>query len=310
MRILFIGLGSIGSRHIKNLSAVLAERGIDFEIDALRSGERPLREGVAELLNASYPNFESLPHDYDVAFVTNPTSMHEETVKKAAAVARDLFIEKPVFSETDVDVDALGLKADSVYYVACPLRHKAVLQRLKEACVEQGKPPVAARAICSSYLPEWRKGTDYRTCYSAHRDQGGGVVLDLIHEWDYLSHLLGLPERVQCMAGQRSALEIDSDDVAVYIADFGRTLLSLHLDYVGRVSERVCTLFFDDETVEADILANTLTFKKAGRTETFPANDFYVTEMNYFIDCVLSRRTDNMNTVPHALAVLKAATQQ
>ena len=54
MKILFVGLGSIGSRHIKNLHAVLCERGIEHSIHALRNSDSPLREGVAELLSKTY----------------------------------------------------------------------------------------------------------------------------------------------------------------------------------------------------------------------------------------------------------------
>ena len=52
---LFVGLGSIGTRHLKNLANLCADRGWALQADALRSDlSRPLRDGVAELLHAQY----------------------------------------------------------------------------------------------------------------------------------------------------------------------------------------------------------------------------------------------------------------
>ena len=59
----------------------------------------------------------------------------------------------------------------------------------------------SARVLCSSYLPGWRPGVDYRTVYSAHKDMGGGVTIDLIHEWDYLVELFGKPEKMYNFKG-------------------------------------------------------------------------------------------------------------
>ena len=72
---------------------------------------------------------------------------------------------------------------------------------------------VSARAICSSYLPEWRPGTDYRRTYAALAG-AGGVKLDLIHELDYLLTRFGLPERSCLLDGQLSHLELKSVDGA------------------------------------------------------------------------------------------------
>ena len=50
---LFVGLGSIGTRHLKNLANLCADRGWTLQADALRSDlTRPLRPGAAELLHA------------------------------------------------------------------------------------------------------------------------------------------------------------------------------------------------------------------------------------------------------------------
>ena len=54
-------------------------------------------------------------------------------------------------------------------------------------------------------------GVDYRTVYSAHKAMGGGVTIDLIHEWDYLVELFGVPDKLYNFKGTYSDLEIDSD---------------------------------------------------------------------------------------------------
>ena len=87
---------------------------------------------------------------------------------------------------------------------------------------------ICVRAMSSSYLPDWRPGQDYRKTYSAHKDLGGGVSIDLIHEWDYLTYLFGWPKKVHSFIGKKSNLEIDSDDYAIYIAEFEKMIAELH----------------------------------------------------------------------------------
>ena len=78
----------------------------------------------------------------------------------------------------------------------------------------------SVRAMCSSYLPEWRPGVDWKKCYSAHADMGGGVDIDLIHEWDYLTYLFGFPHNVYSIRGQFSDVTADSCDNAIYIGEY------------------------------------------------------------------------------------------
>ena len=98
---LFIGLGSIGTRHLKNLTAICAQRGLALRADALRSDlARPLRPGAAELLHSQFTTLQdsaALPH-YDLAFITNPTSLHAQALEEIRGLADALFIEKPIVS--------------------------------------------------------------------------------------------------------------------------------------------------------------------------------------------------------------------
>lgn len=258
MKICFVGLGSIASRHIKNLKELFKD---DVLIDILRSGKgNKLHDDILEIIQTQYFDYEMLPKDYDIIFITNPTRLHYETLQKLQEHAKHFFIEKPVFETGKEDVANLQLKRDSVYYVACPLRYTNVIQYLKENI--DFNQVYSMRCISSSYLPDWRPGTDYRNTYSAKKELGGGVSIDLIHEWDYICYLAGQPKKVHSFIGRKSNLEINSDDLAVYIAEYPDKFVELHLDYLGRKAIRKIELFTKDDSIEADLIEQKIVYRK------------------------------------------------
>lgn len=304
LKICMIGIGSIGSRHLKNLHDILRERDCPFQIDALRSGNRPLSADLAALLTDTYYAYADLPSDYDVIFITNPTSLHYAAMEACMNKTRHMFIEKPVFDRTDYDLRRLNVRPDGIYYVACPLRYRKVIQYLKE--FTRDKAVFSARAICSTYLPDWRPGVDYRETYSARKDMGGGVGIDLIHEWDYLCYLFGKPRNVRNFSGTYSDLEITSEDLSVYIAQYDHLLLSLHLDYFGRYDRREIELYLKDDVVVGDLIRSRVQFLKSGKTMEFPEerNEYQKKEIACFLDMVAGKR-ENHNPLSLAYDVLK-----
>ena len=308
---LFIGLGSIGSRHLKNLHTICAERGITLAADALRSSlNRPLRPGVAELLRAKFTSLDdpAAREHYDLAFITNPTSLHAEALQSLRGRAGALFIEKPIFSADQAGLDpAALLDPGQKAYVAAPMRWCGVMLALKKR-LETGADgrPYCARVLCSSYLPDWRPGVDYRTVYSAHKAMGGGVTIDLIHEWDYLVDLFGAPERLYNLRGQYSELEIDSDDVSLYIAQYPGMLAEVHLDYFGRGYRRSIELFTPSGSLVADFGAGTLTLPDgAVEAYTEDVNARYLREMAYFLDYAAGPQAVSLNPPATAAQVLR-----
>ena len=162
------------------------------------------------------------------------------------------------------------------------------------------------RSISSSYLPEWRPGVDYRKTYSAHRDMGGGVSIDLIHEWDYLTFLFGMPEKIFSIIGKKSQLEIDSDDYAIYISEYKNMIAELHLDYFGRKTIREIQIFTKKDTIVGDIANNKIIFLNKGRTIDFceERDDFQKREMIYFLNAI-SEGLVHADWFDHGLDVLR-----
>lgn len=307
-KIAFVGLGSIATRHLKNVAAFLSNRGDTYSIDLYRSQMRPLPEELAALVKEVYLYTDEIPADrkYDVVFVTNPTSMHYETVESFTSHTNSFFIEKPVFDSTEVDESIFKLIEGKHSYVACPLRYNPVLQYVKE-CVDLNKV-ISVRAISSSYLPDWRPGQDYRKTYSAHKDMGGGVSIDLIHEWDYLTWLFGMPTECKQMISKVSNLELDSDDLAIYIGRNEKTTFELHLDYFGRQTLRTLDLFTEDDTIHCDLIGGTVSYLKEGKTVKLESerNAFQMKEIEHFFE-IINNKTNNDSTPDHAYRVLKIA---
>lgn len=306
-KIAIIGLGSIGRRHLVNISRVLSERKDSYTIDVIRSGiHGNTDESLSDLINNVYYSYEEVPQDYDVIIISNPTAAHYETIKRYIPNTMHMFIEKPVFNSSDLSLNNMGLKSDGIYYVACPLRYSGVIQYIKNKvdlcnlyCV---------RVMSSSYLPDWRPKIDYRTTYSASNSQGGGVSLDLIHEWDYICYLFGEPKRVFNIAGKFSDLEIDSDDISVYIAEYEKFLVEVHLDYIGRKPIREVQLFTRDDTIQIDILNASIHYLKSGNVISFSEtrDDVHLREIIHFFD-IIEGREQNSNDIKTAMATIKIA---
>ncbi len=302
-----VGVGSIGLRHLHNIIHYLDEIQASAVIDLVRSGKgKKLEAELEKRIDHIYTEADVIPDDYDIMFITNPTHMHYDTIRRYAAKTRHMFIEKPVFDDAGADIGGLGLNSGNVYYVACPLRYTAVIQALRKICMEARI--FSVRAICSSYLPDWRPGSDYRDSYSAHKDQGGGVSIDLIHEWDYLCYLFGTPDKVLNVRGHFSDLEIDSDDLSIYIAAYGAVTVELHLDYFGRKAIREVMIFTDQDTIVGDLTNSEIRFLSSGEVISFQEekNDFYKKEIAHFFD-LIEGRVKNENDIRAALKTLRIA---
>ena len=99
-----IGLGSIGKRHIKNLQKLLKSKNLVFQIDALRSSDKELDAEIQDILQHQFCKVEELPDDYDVIFITNPTSLHFDTIKKVIKKKNQNFMEKPLYANDESQI--------------------------------------------------------------------------------------------------------------------------------------------------------------------------------------------------------------
>lgn len=301
MKILFIGLGSIGKRHLKNVKQYLSENKIKYDIHCLRSKKNC---NSNEDINKVLYSFNDLDTDYDCIFITNPTHKHYDTLKKVINKGRYFFLEKPVFDCYKYNISFIDNYLAKRIYVAAPLRYTPILDGIKN--IIKNEKVYSIRSICSTYLPDWRMNQDYREVYSAHKDQGGGVSIDCIHELDYITYLVGFPEKIYNLQDKVSSLEVDCEDISIYIARTKNVFIELHLDYFGKQWRREVELVTQNGMIRGDFINKKIYNSNSSQEIKFEydANFMYVKEIEYFFENVC-RDKGNWNDIYEAVKLLK-----
>lgn len=287
-RALIVGYGSIGARHARILESLGCEIGV---VSAREDVSYPTWKTLGEALAAFEPTH---------ILVAAETSRHVALYRELLSHPASLLIEKPLFSELE-DVPA----RDDVY-VAYNLRFHPVLAEMKDRCGEE--PAFSAEITVGSYLPDWRPGTDYRQCYSADAERGGGVLRDLSHELDAALWLFGAWRRLTAHGGHFSDLEITSDDTFVILgaAERCRSLM-VRLNYLDRWPRREYVANLAGRTLKGDVVAATL--RENGDEEAFNVADRDVTYRAMHEDwlgprhrlCTFAEGMETMRTIDRVL---------
>ena len=316
MKILMVGLGSIGQRHVRNLRQLLGD---ELELLAYRvrglghvitpgMGADATRDVASEYNIRVFANLdEALRQRPDAAFICNPNSMHLATAIACLRADCDLFIEKPLAASLDGIGELLSLAAgrfrDRIVMVGYQLRFHPCLGKLSEI-LASGRLGnlLAVRCVTGEYLPDWHPYEDYREAYVATPEMGGGVMLAQIHEADYLYSLFGVPKSVFALGGHWSELEISADDTASILMEAatgsGRTLpIHLHQDCLQAPPTKQCEVIGDRGKAVMDLVANTVTVYQRGAPAPtvlqfpgFERNQLFLDQTSHFLDCMRTRQ--------------------
>lgn len=291
MKILVVGCGSIGARHIRNLKELRVG-----EIAACDTDESRLSAVTAELsLKEVYTDLGSaLGKGYEAVLVCTPPSTHIAIAKKALEHGSNIFIEKPL-SHTLDGVDDLIKQASRkkrVLSVGYNFRFHPGLKMVKDSVAKNEVGTVlTVRAQFGQYLPDWRPWQDYTKSYTARSDLGGGIILDGSHEIDYLRWLLGEVREVSCFAGNPKSLETETEGIAGILLRFESGCIGeVHLDYVRPGYARNCEIVGERGVIRWDFKSSTvdryLRDTDQWQSVESEGEDMYIAEMKDFIASV------------------------
>ena len=252
--ILISGYGSIGRRHVNILSRLVKKKNITILTNQKVSNFRTVK--TLKALNEVNPHY---------IVICNPTSDHLNKVKFIEKNCRNKFVlvEKPLFSKPD----KINTEKNK-YYVGYSLRFNPIINFLKKKI--KSKKIWNVNIFCGSYLPNWRSNINYRKSASAKKSLGGGVLLDLSHELDYVQWLFGKIEIEHCKSMKLSNLNIGTDD---FLNLTGKTKnvpsIQITLNYFTREPTRQIFIDGKNVSVQADLIKKNVVYYDGNKKKIY-----------------------------------------
>jgi predicted dehydrogenase len=313
MKILVIGTGSIGKRHIDNLVALGAEV-LAFSYRG-QTETRPQWQDRVQFVD-EWPSSLS---QVDAVVIANSTAQHMEVATACAQANVPFFIEKPLSHQMQ-GVDALLSAVEQAALVVeagFMMRLHPNLRWIRDQlATNTWGAALYMRASVGQWLPDWRPGTDHRLGYGAFRASGGGVIFDLIHELDLVQWMLGPVADVNAMVAHDPRLGIETEAVAqIGLKMQSGALAQVHLDYVRPVYGRELEVVCEHGVISWHYGQGTVTLERPGQTPEvvhripadFERNTMFMAHMGHFLKRVAKSSEAPVSSLADAAHVLRVA---
>jgi len=312
MKVLVVGYGSIGRRHIENLSSL---KNMEIIVFTKRKHDKFLKQKKCKIYSSIKDCIKENPK---FAIIANETHLHIKTALSLAKAKIHLLIEKPLSHSLIGTQKLLNIvnKNKLTILIGCNFRFHPCLELMRKIVLQGDLGRViSVRVENGSFLPDWHKYENYQTSYAAKNSLGGGAILTCIHEIDYLYWFFGNIKNVFSVTGRFSDLNIEAEDLSAIIMKFNNNVIAeAHLDYFQQPSVRNCKVIGTKGTLTWDIESNTVRLydiknKKWVETLKLPKYDInmtYIKELDHFIKCI-QNKTKSINDLNEGIYTLKVA---
>ena len=294
-RVAVIGFGNIGIRHRRNLKLIFPRADL-YAMSA--SGRSPSIEinDCDHIVNSVHALIEA---QVELVIVASPAPYHAIHAIPFIEAGIPTFIEKPVTSSSE-DSELLKTSIDkhlTPVAIGYCLRYlpsaKMIHQLLKDKIV--GKL-LNVFVQYGQYLPDWRPNKDYRESVSAKAELGGGVLLELSHEFDYIQWLVGKLKVEHVILRSTDELDIEVEDIAdITLTAQSKAVVHVHLDFLQRKPHRVVSFIGSTGRLDWDLNNNKVLFSSAEGEQVLyddpdlDKNSMYVDMLKDFVALIEGR---------------------
>ena len=286
-----VGLGSIGRRHLRLISEIRP----DIKIIVVRSGHGSACDEEKMAVKITDSIGDAIKEGIQAAIISSPATLHLKQSLELAKNGIHLLIEKPISHTSDRVKELLKIVNENriTIMVGYVLRYDLGAIKFKNWLDNKIKGKILhARIECGSYLPDWRPDQDYRKTVSALSELGGGVLLELSHEIDYLYWFFGKPKDVQAQIRNSGTLDINVEDqVDLLVTSEQGYCISVQIDFNRRHVERKCKVLTTEGELIWDAVKQNVTWKGVNKEQfkyeyNNERNSIYRKQLEVFFDCI------------------------
>jgi predicted dehydrogenase len=234
MRILQLGLGSMGKRRIRNLTSLGFKEivAFDFREDRRREAQDIYAIHTVDKIN------DSILSNSDIFIISTPPDRHLEYMEMAVKYGKPAFVEASVVKEGLPELAEAARKRKVLLAPSCTLRFHPSIKVIKEL-VASGTFGKVCNFIyhMGQYLPDWHPWEDIRDFYVSKRKTGAGREM-VPFELTWIVEVFGFPQEVFGFCGKTLDLGVDIDDTYSVNLKFKNYFGNLLIDVVARWANR------------------------------------------------------------------------
>ena len=294
-KVLIIGVGSIGHRHLRCFQQTGRAQIAICETNTALCQQIASQYGIEQ----TYSTLDAaMAGRFDAAVVTTPAHLHVAIATRLADAGIHVLIEKPLSTTLD-GIDRLVStieKQQVVAGVAYVLRANPVLQAIREAILSRRfGEPVELVYSGGQHFPFFRPA--YRDIYYRDRATGGGAIQDaLTHMINASEWLIGPADRVLADAAHQVLDGVEVEDTVHLVSRHGPVMASFALNQHQAPNESTITVVCRGGTVRYEAHMNrwrwTTKPEEPWHDECFPALErdaLFVRQAEVFLDALDGR---------------------
>ncbi len=321
-RVLVIGVGSIGERHVRCF------QNTGRATVSICEPNDQLRQRIAETYSVEqqFASLEdALSEPLEAAVIAAPAPVHVAMATALLKAGKHVLIEKPLATSMEGVAALLDLERESkrVVGVGYTWRSHPVVRAMR-AAIDEGRfgRPRQIVVQAGQHFPTFRPA--YRDVYFASHATGGGAIQDaMTHMANIGEFLVGPIDRLCADASHQELEGVEVEDTVHYVTRQGDVLGSYALTMWQNHTEIMVTVSCDRTSVRADLIDHTWQsmdekngqWREEGRQD-LERDDLYVFQANRFLDAIEGKAAvtctlaEAAQTLGVNLAALRSCRQQ